>query len=331
MAEANKELLNKYLLDESLRGHTNQGFTGLKNRITKLIKYIEDNDLKAERIGIKEALGFQGYLIETGRNDGTKYSNRTIQAYITTAVSFYNYLKRSNLVSTNPFLDIRRVREEYKLPKNILRENKMQKLLKELVNYDKETGLKNRISKYRVHIISELMYSSGIRISEAAKLKVTDIDFIRGIVRVREGKGGISRIAFLNEYAQKVLMLYVNEMRDLIFNEWNKRNDTLFGIKESCFEKAVNKELRKAGKKLNLGTFTSHGFRHALGFHLLRAGCDIRKIQEILGHKSLKNTEIYTKVEKEDLRDVLDQYHPRSFNKGLNHENTELQLCRSGV
>lgn len=331
MREQNKELLNKYLSDESLRGHTEQGFTGLKNRITKLFKYIEDNGLTAERIGIKEALAFQGYLIETGRNDGTKYSNRTIQAYITTAVNFYNYLKRSSLISTNPFLDIRRVREEYKLPKNILRENKMQKLLKELANYTNEKGLKSRISKYRVHVIAELMYSTGMRISEVAKLKVADIDFIRGIVRVREGKGGISRMAFLNEYTQKVLMLYVNEMRELIFNEWNKKNDSLFGVKESCFEKAVNKVLRKTNLKLNLGTFTSHGFRHALGFHLLRAGCDIRKIQEILGHKSLKNTEIYTKVEKEDLRDVLDQYHPRSLARGYEHENTNKQLCRSGV
>ena len=200
-----------------------------------------------------------------------------------------------------------------------------------LANYNNEKGLKNRISKYRVHVIAELMYSAGMRISEVAKLKVTDIDFIRGIVRIREGKGGIGRIAFLNECTQKVLMLYVNEMRELVFNEWNKRNDTLFGIKESCFEKAVNKELRKAGRKLNLGTFTSHGFRHALGFHLLRAECDIRKIQEILGHKSLKNTEIYTKVEKEDLRDVLDQYHPRSFDKGTDNENIKLQLCARSV
>lgn len=331
MTEQNKSLIQKYLIDESLRGHTEQGFTGIKNRITKLFDYLEDKELITQQIGIKEALSFQGWLIETGKKDGTKYSNRTIQTYLTVAVSFFNYLKRSRLISTNPFLEIRRVREEAKLPKNILRENKMHSLLKELSEYNNETGLKNRIAKYRVHVIAELMYSTGLRINEAAKLKVSDIDFVRGIVRIREGKGGESRIAFLNEYTQKVLMLYINEMRSIISNEWNKKNEALFGLKESSFEKAVNKVLRKSSLKLNLGTFTSHGFRHAIGFHLLRAGCDIRYIQGILGHKSLRNTEIYTKVEKEDLRDVLDRFHPRSLNRDISNENIKQQLYTGSV
>lgn len=325
MTEQNQRLIDNFLEDEALRDHTRQGFAGLKIRIKKLFEYLENNDLNALHIGIKEALDFQGYLINIRKTDGAKYSNRTIKAYLTPAVSFFNYLKRNKLVSTNPFLEIRRTREEYKLPKNVLRENKLAKLLKELLQYDLEIGLKNKITKYRAHVIAELMYSTGLRVSEVAKLKVDDIDFIRGIAKVNEGKGGESRIAFLNEYAQKVLMLYINQMRELTFSEWNKKNDTLFGIKESSFEKAVNKGLRKASIKVNLPNFTSHGFRHALGFHLLRAGCDIRHIQGILGHKRLTSTEIYTKVEKEDLKDALDKYHPRGL--GLDNDAIDQQLC----
>jgi integrase/recombinase XerD len=77
----------------------------------------------------------------------------------------------------------------------------------------------------------------------------------------------------------------------------------------------VNAELAKAVKKLSMKRITSHVFRHAFGFHMLRAGCDIRHIQAFLGHESLSSTEVYTKVEKEDLKRVIDTYHPRRWRK----------------
>ena len=75
----------------------------------------------------------------------------------------------------------------------------------------------------------------------------------------------------------------------------------------------LNNFLNKESEKLGLGHFSSHNFRHALGYHLLRSGCDIRYIQGILGHKELNTTQIYTKVDKDDLKEVLEQYHPRQF------------------
>jgi site-specific recombinase XerD len=161
------------------------------------------------------------------------------------------------------------------------------------------------------------LYSTGMRISEAAGLTVSDIDFRRSLVTVREGKGGISRVCFLSEYAREVLRMYVDEMRQALESEWNERNgELLFGVRWHSLIMIMNKKLLETAKKLGLPKVTNHMFRHAVGYHLLRAGCPIRHIQEILGHKAIKNTEIYTKVDKEDLKAVLDKYHPRTFKGG---------------
>jgi site-specific recombinase XerD len=124
----------------------------------------------------------------------------------------------------------------------------------------------------------------------------------------------------LNEYAREILRLYVNELRGLLFNSLSNR-ELLFGAGEDSLGKMVNRELRKTCRALKLRIITSHGFRHSLGVHLLRSGCDIRHIQEILGHQRLKNTEIYTRVDKEDLKSVLDACHPRRF--AHSHEKPE--------
>ena len=77
----------------------------------------------------------------------------------------------------------------------------------------------------------------------------------------------------------------------------------------------LNTFLNKESERLGFGKFSSHNFRHAVGYHLLKNGCDIRHIQSILGHKKLSSTQIYTKVDKEDLRSVIDKYHPRFWKK----------------
>ena len=99
-----------------------------------------------------------------------------------------------------------------------------------------------------------------------------------------------------------------------LFSAWNERNEgLLFGTGWAWFGKAINAELRKACLEAGLSPMRSHGFRHAVGSHLLHAGCPIRYIQSILGHRKLKDTELYTKVEKEDLRQVLERCHPRKW------------------
>jgi site-specific recombinase XerD len=208
------------------------------------------------------------------------------------------------------------VRVEKKLPRNLLKEKEMDRFLERLSRFEEGKSLKNRVFRYRVHVIAELMYSTGLRISEVADLKVNDVDLRRSLVEVREGKGGRARVAFLNEYAREVLRVFIEKMRPLVFSECNERNGALlFGTGWAWLGHVVNNTLKAAAKEAETSAPTSHGFRHALGYHLLRSGCNVRHIQQILGHRKLSTTEIYTKVEKEDLKEVMDRHHPRRFKR----------------
>ena len=323
-----KSLYHDYIKDLSDLGHRERGITGFKVRIKRFFTYLEEMDLTVNEVRIKEAQEYQGWLKEYGKAKGFNYTNATIKTYITTCANFYEYLKRNHIVLTNPFKDIRRVQPEKVLPRNLLKEKEMSIFLTELGKFEEEERLTAKVTRFKVWIVAEVMYATGLRIAEVSNLKAEDIDFDRGLVNVSDGKMGLDRICYLNEYAEKLLRIYITEFRDLTFNYWNKENsDLLFGVKWSSFEKTVNKTLKRMSGKLSLPVFTSHNFRHCLGYHLLRSGCDVRHIQAILGHKLLRNTEVYTKVDKEELKEVFDKYHPRTFlNRGKNEQTNKRVL-----
>jgi len=196
-----------------------------------------------------------------------------------------------------------------------LKENEMQQLLAELAGYNEEDHLARMITRYRTHVIAELQYSTGMRISEVARLKVDDVDCKQGIVHIK-GKGQREQTGFLNSYACRILSIYKERMRSLLFSELNDKNgDLLFGITMQGLCEVVNATLNKIAVRCGYKGFTSHKFRHCMGYHLLRAGCNIRYIQQLLGHKQLKTTEIYTKVDKESLKAVLEHCHPRKIKR----------------
>lgn len=310
------ELVAEYLAHEKTKGRRKQYLVGLRRRVPWLLRFLDEQGLAYGELKVKQAYAFQGSLIESKTKDGRKYANHTVLSYMTAASSFYDFLKERGAVASNPFREIRKVRADKKLPRHILKEKEMNTFLDALAKFDEGPTLKHRVTRYRVHVIAEFLYSTGLRMSEAAQLRPDDIDFRRSLVEVRDGKGGVARVAFLNEYAREVLRLYVEKMRPLVFSEWNERNgDLLFGTGSERLGHTVNSTLAAAAKEADVPAPTSHGFRHALGFHLLRSGCGVRHIQQILGHKKLATTEIYTKVEKEDLKTVMDRHHPRIFRR----------------
>jgi site-specific recombinase XerD len=316
MADDLKKLLKEFLAEAKLEGRTIQGLIGLRKSIPHLFAYLEEKNLQLMELKLKEAVGYQGWLRERLTKKGNKYSGRTIDAYLVSATAFCEFVKSKGVLAVNPFKEMRKIRPEKKLPQNILREKELCRLLERLAHYRDGANLKQQKTRYKVHVIAELMYATGMRISEVAALRVDDIDFANSIVNVREGKGGQSRICLLNTYACEVLRLYVEKMQSVLFSEWNGRNSNLlFGVRWGQFGHVVNDTLKQAAVEAGTGRFNTHGFRHALGSHLLRAGCSIRHIQAILGHKALRNTEVYTKVEREDLKEVLDKFHPRQFKR----------------
>jgi site-specific recombinase XerD len=310
------ELLAEFLETEKAKGARKQNLIGLKKRVPCLLHYLSERDISLGALKMRGALAYQGSLIETRTREGLKYATSTVLAGVSAASTFYDFLKGKGLVPANPFREIRKVRQVRRLPGNILKEKEMDRFLERLAHFEEGKTLKHRVFRYRVHVIAELMYASGLRISEVADLAVNDIDLRRSLIEVREGKGGRARTAFLTEYAREVLRVYLEKMRPLVFSEWNERNgELLFGTGWGWLGHVVNGTLKAVALEAETPAPTSHGFRHALGCHLLRSGCGIRHIQQILGHRRLATTEIYTRVEKEDLKAVMDRHHPRQLRR----------------
>lgn len=309
------KLLEDFLRDEKREGKRMQTLKGYRRRVPRFLNFLEEQQVELSTLSFRDALAYQGALLASRNRKKEEVgllTRRTAASYLYSASRFCSYLKKKGHLFTNPFREIPQPRSEKKLPRNILREKTMNDFLEQLARFDEETSLKRQMMRYKVHVLSELQYASGLRISEAAALRTEDLDLERGLVKVQDGKGGFSRTAFLNSYTIEILRIYIHLMRPLLITQKNRHNQELLFLSQTDWlEKQSNTCLKEEARKLGLEGMTTHGFRHALGFHLLRSGCGIRYIQSILGHKSLKNTEIYTQVDKTDLKQVLDDFHPR--------------------
>jgi len=308
ISATNRRLFEAYRGAEGLRGHTVQGLQSTLRGVRKLLGYLESQGLEAGSVGMKEALAYQGWLQEQG------YCRTTVLFELYAATSFYAHLKRRGLIASNPFTEIKKPKREKHLPPHLLREAEIALLLDDLSHFERGMRLIDRAKAYRAHVVAEFLYATGIRASEAAGVRVGDVDLEAGLVRVREGKGRVSRSAILGGYAAGVLELYLTRMRPLMLTERNARSrQLLFGLKWNSFGESANSVYRTVCRRLGLPRTSCHLFRHAVGYHLLRAGCAIRHIQDILGHRDLRSTELYTKVDTEDLREVVDRFHPRRW------------------
>ena len=289
-----------------------------KTSLKVFFNYIIERDLDYLKLKINEAQDFQTYLITTVNNKGEiRFSKGTVTVIIGCLTTFYKYLKSKKYIMLNPFLDIKKAKRDKGLPKNIFSEEKMFNYLTHLKTFWKGKNITEQRQLYRLHVISELMYGTGMRIGEVVTLKPEDIDFDKGLIRIVDCKSKKQRDCILNEYALKVLKIYITKMRKYVvfnINNRDKSSGLLFGS-SGHLKHGINGILTKESEKLKLGKLTSHSFRHAYACHMLRAGCDLRYIQELLGHKLLRSTQVYTRVEKDDLRGVLDKYHPRIFRR----------------
>ena len=309
MEKQREDYLNDYYANEALT-RRQAGLKSLRPRVRKFFAYLDEKQMQLLDLRPKDARRYQGWLLETGRKDGKPFARKSVNAYLTAAASFYRYLRSTGILKESPFEGSVRHVSEKKLPAYVLKEEEMDTLLTCLCNFTERSTAKERMAWYRLHVIAELQYATGMRVSEAACLTEDDIDLGRSVVRIREGKGGVERKAFLNEFARGVLDVYIRKVRPLLLTQQNDQA-LLFGVNQWNLCYAVNSVLEKACLEAGVPKVTSHGFRHAVGYHLLRAGCGVRHIQGILGHRNIRSTEVYTKVDREDLKHVLDIYHPR--------------------
>ena len=217
--------------------------------------------------------------------------NLSIRRKISSLKGFYKYLCRMGKTDDNPFSYVTLPKKEKKLPQ-YLNYNEMIEIF-EIIDISDILGLRNRL-------IMELLYATGIRVSELVNIKINDIDLSNRSIVVT-GKGDKSRIVFFNDITKKFLEKYIKESKEnrksdyLILNNYGK------GITTRGIRLIMEKIIKETSIIKNVHP---HIIRHTFATHLLNNGCDLLTVQELLGHASISTTGIYTHVTTEHVKDV---------------------------
>ncbi|MDD3453625.1 MAG: tyrosine recombinase [Bacilli bacterium] len=270
--------------------YSNNTIKNYKYIIVKFLNFIKKDVTKIDDDDIKR-------FIENNQKIGNNF--RTISNNLNVLRSFYNFLEIEKIINKNPMNDI----DMPKVPKSLPRILSKEEIIK-ILNVD----LVNKYS-YRNKAMLELMYASGLRISELLNIKTHDIDLDIGIVRVM-GKGNKERLVPVDDYAIKYIKIYINEYRILL----NKNNsDFLFlnNLGSNLSRQSLFNILKEIYIKKNINsTFSPHTLRHSFATHLLENGADLRSIQEMLGHSNITTTQIYTHVSDKVVNDNYKYFHP---------------------
>lgn len=246
-------------------------------------------------------------ILESDTEDLEKYlkyiknlESTTVAHKITSIKSYFNYNIKRGIVSVNPADKVSRPKLTKHLPE-YLTEEEVGKLL--------DVELKSPYD-YRNKTILELLYSSGIRISELVNIKTPNYDSEECLIRIM-GKGSKERIVPLGDYAVNIMNDYMNNYRPLINKKHtdyvfvNNRGDK---ISRQFIFKVIKKEALKKGIKKDI---SPHTLRHTFATHLLKNGADLRIIQELLGHENISTTQIYTHVTNNKLKSDYETYFPK--------------------
>ena len=261
-----------------------------KRDLNKLNSYLKKDFTKLTKADI------QKYIQDLSKNKNSNTISRTISSL----KGFYKFLEINKYTNTNPLTTIISPKTARKLPK-VLSEEEVNKLLDINLNNDFD---------YRNKAMLELMYSSGLRVSELINLTVNDVDLKNSLVRIF-GKGSKERIVPLNDYATEALNNYILYHRPKLFKQ--KENNYLFlnnhgnQMTRQGFFKTLKKIAKEKGIKSEL---SPHTLRHSFATHLLKYGADLRSIQELLGHSDISTTQIYTHITNEMLEKNYHEYHP---------------------
>jgi integrase/recombinase XerC len=283
------------------RGASPHTLKGYREDLHALAEYLADGDGKCPLPGsitTNELRGFLSALHEAG------YAKTSISRRLASVRSFMKFGQREGWAKSNPAKALRNPRKSRKLP-HFLTTEEIGKLL--------AAPKGEAAAAIRDRAILETAYSAGLRVSELVGLNDGDLDFAAGIVRIR-GKGKKERLSPIGSYAARALKRWL-DVRKLSPREKTGREAPVFTNKfgTRLTTRSVARMLEKYLQETGLDQRTSpHTLRHSFATHLLDRGADIRSVQELLGHKSLVTTQIYTHVSTANLRAVYEKAHPRA-------------------
>lgn len=265
---------------------------------------------------------FNGFLKDTGTDDFLKvelldariylsqltdeeYNRSSISRKISSLRAFYQYLLSHEFILENPFSYLHLKKSGMRLP-NFFYDQEIEQLF--------QAASGSEPLDYRDKVILEILYGTGIRVSECQQIKLEDIDLDFGVLLVL-GKGNRERYVPFGEYARMAIEEYIEYCRTPLMTKHNKTHDYLlvsqYGdhISVSGIQYALNQLIKRTSLTSSIHP---HKLRHSFATHLLDNGADMRTVQELLGHKSLSSTQIYTHVTKDHLLKDYNKFHPRA-------------------
>ena len=295
-----KEDLEEYIRYLQIeRGLADNTIESYKRDLNQYLVYLEKNELRDwEKIDRYTILSFMQELKET------KKSSATVIRMVSSLRKFHQYLKQEQRSSVDPMLHIDTPKKAHHLPK-VLSMTEVEKLI--------ETPNTNEILGLRVRAILEVMYATGLRVTELTELKMDDLHLSLGLIQTI-GKGDKERIIPIGDLAIKWIENYLKYSRNKL-EKPSKRSPYLFlnhhgrKLTRQGIWKNLGALVKKAGIEKEV---TPHTLRHSFATHLLENGADLRVVQELLGHSDISTTQIYTHITKQRMAKVYKTYHPRA-------------------
>jgi integrase/recombinase XerD len=292
-----KQFQNYLKLERSLADNSINAYL---HDVVKLKQFIEISNINISPLEIT-SIHLQDFLKYINELGMTAYSQARILSGLK---AFYKYLVYEDIMSNDPTQLIEGPKLGRKLP-DVLSYPEIESLLN-AIDLSTDEGMRNRA-------ILETLYSSGLRVSELVDLKLNNIYFDIGFLRII-GKGNKERLVPIGREASKYVKIYVNEIRvhvdiqpgheSVVF--LNRRGRKLTRVMIFIIIKNL---ARSVGLKKNI---SPHTFRHSFATHLIEGGADLRAVQDMLGHESITTTEIYTHLDRDYLKQVIKEFHPRS-------------------
>jgi len=292
-------LISNYLdFLKNIKGLSENTTNSYQRDLKKFSKFIEASNVNGFKSLTEEICS--AWIADLFQNN---VSARSIQRHISSAKGFFNYLKKNGLISSSPFELINSPKSPSHLP-NILSPEEVSQLL----NFKP----KNSQEKRDMAII-ELIYSSGLRVSEAVNSNLSDLEDDKNFLRVL-GKGSKTRLVPVGRYAKNAINDWIIEREKLL-----TKDDALFvNLRGSRITtRSVQERIKNIALMQGLPPVNPHMLRHSFATHLLESSGDLRSIQELLGHSSLSTTQIYTRLDYQHLIKVYESSHPRARKKNV--------------
>ena len=289
LKELVEEFLRYLLIDKGYSANTIESY---KRDLFKFLEHYKNKNIN--EITSIDLKNYVKYLSNENLTD------KSISRNISCLKSFYKFLIIEKIITNNPSEALFMPKIKKSLP-NILTEEEILNLL--------DINLSDNYS-YRNKAMMELMYATGLRVSELVELKLQDIDLEQDIVRTL-GKGKKERIIPMGEFASESIKTYINKYRCLMLKKYNNEYLFLNNHGDKMTRQGFFKIIKNIAKEKGIDKpLSPHTLRHSFASHLLKYGADLRTIQELLGHSDISTTQIYTHVSNEQLKENYKEFHP---------------------